>query len=131
MNIQTVTEKLNINSKAIGLIAEMEAILTTPELIDEYIVRVQSNLNTISNATNKVLHEMRLEILDQNNISLEEFYNSYSVDPAKALTTYFKESIVMEQIKRLKLLGVDILDVINIAKNNNGMRFDRAVMMLI
>ncbi|GGH46467.1 hypothetical protein Q9R46_16170 [Paenibacillus sp. RRE4] len=134
--IESAIATLEISSTAIVLIANMKAILTTPELITDFIQRVidhpaNNERYGNSSATNLVLYDIRKEQLALNSISDDSFLDMYLLNPLQALRVYFKESIVPHEVERMKQWGVNVNDLITAKKFDKNIRFERAVMQLV
>ncbi|WP_440118386.1 hypothetical protein [Paenibacillus sp. QZ-Y1] len=133
--IESAITTLKISTKAIVLIAQMKAILTTPELITEYVHRVMTHPSANDHCRNgyafQVLCDMRKEQLTLNPMSDDLFLDMHLLNPVKALTLYFKENIVPLQVERMKKWGINAKDLITAKQHDSNIRFERAVMQLV
>lgn len=130
--IESAIATLEISSKAIILVANMKAILTTPELITEFIQRVLAHPNNNEDSQNgyatQILNAMRKEQLVLNPMSTESFLDVYMLNPLQALTLYFKEHITLHQVERMNEWGVNENDLVAMKQRDINIRFDRATM---
>ncbi|WP_311083070.1 hypothetical protein [Paenibacillus polymyxa] len=81
---------LNISPEAWRIRNDMQIILNTLELRNEYVSRIV-NVNRESRFL--LLHQMKDEYLQHDQLTDEHFMQLYSGNPVEALTMYFLQSI--------------------------------------
>ncbi|MGW8957870.1 hypothetical protein [Paenibacillus sp. NPDC055715] len=81
---------LNISPKACRIRNDMQIILNTVERRNEYVSRIV-NVNRESRFL--LLHQMKDEYLQYDQLTDEQFIQLYAVNPVEALTMYFLQSI--------------------------------------
>ncbi|MGQ3480594.1 hypothetical protein [Paenibacillus sp. TY11] len=81
---------LNISPEAIGIRNDMQIILNTVERRNEYVNRI---VNVNGEATFVLLHQMKDEYLQRDQVTDEQFMQLYAVNPVEALSVYFLQPI--------------------------------------
>jgi hypothetical protein len=90
LSINDLINMLNISPEATGIRNDMQIILNTVERRNEYVNRIV-NVNRESRFL--LLHQMKDEYLQHDQLTDEHFMQLYSVNPVEALTMYFLQSI--------------------------------------
>ncbi|MGQ4679446.1 hypothetical protein [Paenibacillus polymyxa] len=90
LSINELINMLNISPEATGIRNDMQIILNTVERRNEYVSRIV-NVNRESRFL--LLHQMKDEYLQHDQLTDEHFMQLYSVNPVEALTMYFLQSI--------------------------------------
>nr|WP_302055805.1 hypothetical protein [Paenibacillus sp. A3M_27_13] len=81
---------LNIAPEATGIRNEVQIILNTVERRNEYVNRI---INVNGESTFLLLHQMKDEYLQHDQLADEQFIQLYAVNPVEALSVYFLQSI--------------------------------------
>lgn len=127
-SIEEVIADCEISKKALGLIANLKAVLTTEDLRYEFMMRVP--FDPTGSDVGKLVNQMRDEQLMLNPMSHESFLDIYLLNPIAALTQYFKHHVVAAQIERMKQWGINIKDVVGLKQINNTIHLNDALEML-
>ncbi|MEE4561453.1 hypothetical protein [Paenibacillus polymyxa] len=90
LSINELINMLNISPEATGIRNDMQIILNTVKRRNEYVSRIV-NVNRESRFL--LLHQMKDEYLQHDQLTDEHFMQLYSVNPVEALTMYFLQSI--------------------------------------
>ncbi|MDN4084086.1 hypothetical protein [Paenibacillus polymyxa] len=88
--INDLINMLNISPEATGIRNDMQIILNTVERRNEYVNRIV-NVNRESRFL--LLHQMKDEYLQHDQLADEQFIQLYAVNPVEALSVYFLQSI--------------------------------------
>ncbi|WP_176718172.1 hypothetical protein [Paenibacillus kribbensis] len=81
---------LNISPETWRIRNDMQMILNTVERRNEYVNRI---VNVNSESTFLLLHQLKDEYLQSNQLSNEQFMQLYAVNPVEALSMYFLEAL--------------------------------------
>lgn len=122
LTFESIITKLEINPSALGLIANMKAVLTNDELRHQFMMRIPhkpsgSNIHAL-------LDEMREEQLTINPITDEAFLDMYMFNPVAALIQYFKHNVVPAHIDRMKQWGININDIVKLKGIENNIHLN-------
>jgi len=120
--IDEVITDCEISKKAIALIANMKAVLTTDELRNEFVMRIPHKPSGLN--IHALLDEMREEQLYINPMSVESFLDMYLLNPIAALIQYFKHSVSTTHLERIKLWGINIKDVARLKQLDNNIHLN-------
>ncbi|WP_200893381.1 hypothetical protein [Paenibacillus terrae] len=90
LSINALINMLDISPEAWRIRNDMQIILNTVERRNEYVSRIV-NVNRESRFL--LLHQMKDEYLQHDQLTDEHFMQLYSVNPVEALTMYFLQSI--------------------------------------
>ncbi|MBU9706842.1 hypothetical protein KSP24_07860 [Paenibacillus sp. AK121] len=90
LSINDLINTLNISPEAWRIRNDMQIILNTVERRNEYVNRIV-NVNRESRFL--LLHQMKNEYLQHDQLSDEQFIQMYAVNPVEALSVYFLQSI--------------------------------------
>ncbi|WP_230493817.1 hypothetical protein [Paenibacillus polymyxa] len=90
MSINELINMLNITPEATGIRNDMQIILNTVERRNEYVSRIV-NVNRESRFL--LLHQMKDEYLQHDQLTDEHFMQLYAGNPVGALSMYFLQSI--------------------------------------
>ncbi|WP_311082643.1 hypothetical protein [Paenibacillus polymyxa] len=90
ISVNDLISMLNISPEATGIRNDMQIILNTVERRNSFISRIV-NVNRESRFL--LLHQMKDEYLQHDQLTDEHFMQLYSVNPVEALTMYFLQSI--------------------------------------
>ncbi|WP_025721396.1 hypothetical protein [Paenibacillus sp. 1-18] len=89
LSINELINMLNISPEATGIRNDMQIILNTVERRNEYVSRIV-NVNRESRFL--LLHQMKDEYLQHDQLTDEQFMQLYAVNPVEALSMYFLQS---------------------------------------
>ncbi|KJD42503.1 hypothetical protein QD47_27880 [Paenibacillus terrae] len=81
---------LNVSPEATGIRNDMQIILNTVERRNSFISRI---INVNGEDTFLLLHQMKDEYLQHNQLTDKQFIQLYAVNPVEALSMYFLQSI--------------------------------------
>ncbi|APQ62174.1 hypothetical protein VK72_17925 [Paenibacillus polymyxa] len=81
---------LNISPEATGIRNDMQIILNTVERCNEYVSRI---VNANRESRFLLLHQMKDEYLQHDQLTDDQFTQLYTANPVEALTMYFLQSI--------------------------------------
>ncbi|WP_063565453.1 hypothetical protein [Paenibacillus sp. O199] len=115
----------NINKKAIQLIADIKSILVTEELRYEFMMRVP--FDPTGHQVFNLVHKMREEQLLINPMPDESFLDMYLLNPLQALREYFKESVVLVHLERIREWNIDIREIVKLKQNDNTIHLNCAL----
>ncbi|WDM23799.1 hypothetical protein [Paenibacillus polymyxa] len=90
LSINELINMLNISPEATGIRNDMQIILNTVERRNEYVSRIV-NVNRESRFL--LLHQMKDEYLQHDQLTDEQFIQLYVANPVEALSMYFLQSI--------------------------------------
>jgi hypothetical protein len=90
LSINDLINMLNISPEATGIRNDMQIILNTVERRNEYVSRIV-NVNRESRFL--LLHQMKDEYLQHDQLTNDQFTQLYAVNPVEALSMYFLQSI--------------------------------------
>lgn len=122
---EEIISECEINEKAVQLIANMKAVLTTDELCNEFMNRIEYDPTGVD--LNRLTSKMREEQLQLNPMSDESFLDTFMLNPLQALIEYFKHSVVPAHIDRMKQWAIDIRDVMELKKLDNEIHLNEAM----
>ncbi|MDR6725025.1 hypothetical protein J2W91_003511 [Paenibacillus amylolyticus] len=120
--LEQIFTECEVSKKALILIAEMKAVLTTGELCNEFMNRIPhkpsgSNIHAL-------LDEMREEQLKTNSMQHDVFLDMYLLNPIAALIQYFKHSVSTAHLERIRLWGINIKDVVRLKQLDNNIHLN-------
>lgn len=124
--IEQILVECEISKKALILIDKMKVVLSSEELRAEFMSRIPFEPSGYQ--INKLIDQMRKEQLKLNPLSSESFLDMYLLNPLDALRAYFKHSISLGHLERMKEWGINIKDIVEIKNKDNEIYFDNAMM---
>lgn len=124
--LEQIFNECEISKKALVLIFNMKAVLTSTELCNEFMDRIGFDYNGVT--INRLISKMRKEQLQLNPMSDESFLDMYLLNPLQALRTYFKHSISFAHLERMKDWSINIKDIVELKNKDNNIHFDDAML---
>ncbi|PIH59700.1 hypothetical protein [Paenibacillus sp. LK1] len=118
----------NVNKKAIQLIADIKSILVTEELRTQFMMRINYDPSALE--VFDLVHRMREEQLLFNPMSDESFLDMYLLNPLQALKEYFKHSVVLVHLERIREWNIDIRELVKLKQNDSTIHLNRAMQIL-
>lgn len=115
VSIAHIMKVLSISPKAVELIAQIEFLLRTDEERSRFLYEA---IGRDGQAINKILYNIRLEKIKQNQISLHDFVTECKYDEMNAIENLLQERITVAKYNRLKQTGITPINLFKIHKLN-------------